>query len=1090
MREYLKKYFGHLKLENMKNKICRFVVGAMFLLSLFLVLPARAVTDPLALGTWTTLTPPWSDTYMLTAPMGVSGNTVITGYYGGFPFSGFLFDGTNWLTVTPPWPVGDVFIPTGISGSKIVGIYQDNIAPYTHPFLFDGTTWATSTFALHHVPSGVNLINPLGISGNKIVGLYYDSEGSHGFLFDGQSWVTLDQLHFYNLAISGNYILGYSGVNGEHYVIYDGKSWTPIDPDPGHWTGISGRFIVGSNLYSGDPSAVYHGLLYDFISHKTVYLDAYSQPISTCGGDYTCGTAPQAIDGNHVVGTYSASGGGTVPFFYNIPTTTISSLGQFNAANLTEISTGGTASENPVVLQGSPMSINGGQAQLQVEVRPAGVGFTGIPTAMSGFVPSGDYTSVTVSNLANGQYHWQARAKDTAGNVSPWLMYSYPAGDDDFTIGSGLPAFSFFSEYPNGLATTTFNYPEKPFFKVNYTNSSGGTDGQVNVVVDGVSHPMTKSLDIFYPYYFWSPDAFADGPHSYHFEASDGINSVRMPESGEFEFAQLATPILTNLGQFKFDGITPIAIGATTTEPYVVLRGTPTSPSVNQVQLQVEIQPVETAFTGVPTATSSFVASGSVIAIIAPRLDLPGLTDGQYHWRARAVDVQGNVSAWIEYGSANTPDFAIQLPLSSKAAELAKLVIGADYLGDGKTYGGKGWDPLQSKYVTSPEIFTGYSYWNSASSTIKFDAGLDCSGVVQWSYNRSFDPLKSLTHNAVRWDGANGQYHHNTTSTTEADLKPGDLLFFGTNNNGVISVKHVAMYVGEYLFNNGIHDVVEAASPAYGIVASNKSSRENSPTSPLFLGQNDGLRSVVFSPEIGGSVKAGSPVDLTVIDPDGYTITATTSIQTGEEFLTEVPEQLYYTQSELGPDGFPEDMVYWPKEKTGDYVIKVTPKVGAPVASTYSLTFQSGDNTVLLAQNEAINLAPDQGYGITMSTSGPASTFIPVAIDIKPGTYPNSINLGSNGVVPVAIFGSATLDAHQIDPTSITIANAAVKLKGNGQPMANYSDVNGDEFTDITVQVSTEALQLTPADVKADLTAHLTDGTIIKGSDSVRIVPQ
>ena len=34
-----------------------------------------------------------------------------------------------------------------------------------------------------------------------------------------------------------------------------------------------------------------------------------------------------------------------------------------------------------------------------------------------------------------------------------------------------------------------------------------------------------------------------------------------------------------------------------------------------------------------------------------------------------------------------------------------------------------------------------------------------------------------------------------------------------------------------------------------------------------------------------------------------------------------------------------------------------------------------------------------------------------VAIDIKPGSYPNSINLKSNGKVPVAILSSPTFDA-------------------------------------------------------------------------------
>ncbi|OGM92425.1 hypothetical protein A2333_02545 [Candidatus Wolfebacteria bacterium RIFOXYB2_FULL_49_7] len=70
----------------------------------------------------------------------------------------------------------------------------------------------------------------------------------------------------------------------------------------------------------------------------------------------------------------------------------------------------------------------------------------------------------------------------------------------------------------------------------------------------------------------------------------------------------------------------------------------------------------------------------------------------------------------------------------------------------------------------------------------------------------------------------------------------------------------------------------------------------------------------------------------------------------------------------------------------------------------------------------------------------------------------NSINLGFNGVVPVAIFGSMTFDVHQIDPVTIKLANASAKLKGNGQPIVSYSDVNRDGFIDVVVQISTQAL--------------------------------
>jgi hypothetical protein len=112
-----------------------------------------------------------------------------------------------------------------------------------------------------------------------------------------------------------------------------------------------------------------------------------------------------------------------------------------------------------------------------------------------------------------------------------------------------------------------------------------------------------------------------------------------------------------------------------------------------------------------------------------------------------------------------------------------------------------------------------------------------------------------------------------------------------------------------------------------------------------------------------------------------------------------------------------------------------------------------------------------------------------VTIDIKPGAYPNPINLGSNGDVPVAILSTPSFDARNVDPTSLSLAGAFVSLKGNGTPMASVQDVNNDGLLDLVVHISTQALQLSDTDTQAVLEGQTLDGRAIKGADTIRIVP-
>ena len=308
------------------------------------------------------------------------------------------------------------------------------------------------------------------------------------------------------------------------------------------------------------------------------------------------------------------------------------------------------------------------------------------------------------------------------------------------------------------------------------------------------------------------------------------------------------------------------------------------------------------------------------------------------------------------------------LTLPEKAAELAKEVIGAAYLGDGKTYGGKGWDKNRKVYVDTASIFNGYDYWNNKTGTTTSGAGLDCSGLIEWAYNYSFDPEKSLTKNVIRVEGANKQYLENSNPILEDELAKGDLLFLDKNNKRFRD--HVAVYVGDFV-NEGEHfDIVEAFSQERGIaVAKFADYRLRLGFTNIVNYGSNPIRRVVISPSIAGQVKVGSPVDITVTDPEGITITPDTFIETDEEYLTEVPGELYYSEREFGEDGRPRDTVYWFKNKVGNYRIQVIPEENTLPTDTYSLEFTIGENTTKLAENVPISEIPVGGYYVEVNES-------------------------------------------------------------------------------------------------------------------------
>jgi len=114
----------------------------------------------------------------------------------------------------------------------------------------------------------------------------------------------------------------------------------------------------------------------------------------------------------------------------------------------------------------------------------------------------------------------------------------------------------------------------------------------------------------------------------------------------------------------------------------------------------------------------------------------------------------------------------------------------------------------------------------------------------------------------------------------------------------------------------------------------------------------------------------------------------------------------------------------------------------------------------------------------------PQPAAVPVAIDIKPGSYPNSINPKSKGVIPVAILTTSDFDAATVDPDTVLFGPA------EAEPVHwALEDVDGDGDTDMVLHFKTQETGIAPGDTSATLTGQTYDGTPIKGTDSVNVVP-
>ena len=113
-----------------------------------------------------------------------------------------------------------------------------------------------------------------------------------------------------------------------------------------------------------------------------------------------------------------------------------------------------------------------------------------------------------------------------------------------------------------------------------------------------------------------------------------------------------------------------------------------------------------------------------------------------------------------------------------------------------------------------------------------------------------------------------------------------------------------------------------------------------------------------------------------------------------------------------------------------------------------------------------------------------------VGIDIKPGSFPNSINPNNEGRIPVAIFSNPSFDAPaKVDQTSLYFGRT-----GNEDSLdfcSGAEDVNGDSLPDLVCHFTTNLTGFQKGNTQGILKGLTNDSIpiFLLARDSVRIVP-
>jgi hypothetical protein len=176
---------------------------------------------------------------------------------------------------------------------------------------------------------------------------------------------------------------------------------------------------------------------------------------------------------------------------------------------------------------------------------------------------------------------------------------------------------------------------------------------------------------------------------------------------------------------------------------------------------------------------------------------------------------------------------------------------------------------------------------------------------------------------------------------------------------------------------------------------------------------------------------------------------------------------------------------------------------GLTVVLTATSTLQPGTNHIKLAIADVGDGSFDSNVFLKGESFVCAPPEIGVQVDIKPGTCPNSLNTTQNGVLPVAIAGSPTLNVNDINLATLKLEGVSLAKSSIADVISQYKRPEGscdcttagaDGYKDLVLQFTSQQVvkamgKVTNRESRVlSITGNLKDGTPIKGSDCVLVI--